>query len=463
MKRFFSFAMLWLLCLSGGSTLAFAAEPLLTLEASELGSVAVHGQKGQTQQLAILFSSEEGLADVDLQAIDDLVAQGLTVAVIDTRLALQRLQGFNQDCLYLPGPLEWISHSVQQQLGFTHYSKPLLLGRGEGGVLVYASLVQAPALAFAGGVSVDVASFRLGFGKPLCNLDRNRLEPHDQRFDPGYALGGWWQVGTTTALKNGVGQFVKAADEASQNLVTLLEQPAPLSRSYGEAAQQVLKSPSQSELAQTLEDLPLVEVSSQSTTRTLVIIYSGDGGWRDLDQSLGELLKQKDLAVLGIDALRYFWSKRTAEESALDLARILIHYRKAWQIENVVLVGYSFGADILPAIYNHLPAPLQSSVRLISLLVPAFKADFSIQVSGWFGADASDEAMPLAPEIARIDRTKLQCFYGTDEADESLCLDPVMQGSEIIARPGGHHFDENYDIIAEQISSAIQRRLAAKR
>ncbi len=85
MKRFFSFAMLWLLCLSGGSTLAFAAEPLLTLEASELGSVAVHGQKGQTQQLAILFSSEEGLADVDLQAIDDLVAQGLTVAVMKNR------------------------------------------------------------------------------------------------------------------------------------------------------------------------------------------------------------------------------------------------------------------------------------------------------------------------------------------------------------------------------------------
>ncbi|HNB21882.1 MAG TPA: AcvB/VirJ family lysyl-phosphatidylglycerol hydrolase, partial [Candidatus Melainabacteria bacterium] len=89
--------------------------------------------------------------------------------------------------------------------------------------------------------------------------------------------------------------------------------------------------------------------------------------------------------------------------------------------------------------------------------------DFSIQVSGWFGADASDEALPLAPEVARIDRAKLQCFYGTDEAAESLCLDPVMQGSEIIARPGGHHFDENYDIIAEQISSGLQRRLAAKR
>ena len=60
---------------------------------------------------------------LDRQAIDDLVAQGLTVAVIDTRLALQRLQGFNQDCLYLPGPLEWISHSVQQQLGFRPVEK----------------------------------------------------------------------------------------------------------------------------------------------------------------------------------------------------------------------------------------------------------------------------------------------------------------------------------------------------
>jgi len=158
--------------------------------------------------------------------------------------------------------------------------------------------------------------------------------------------------------------------------------------------------------------------------------------------------------------LRYFWSKRTPEETARDLTRIILHYRESWDIENVVLVGYSFGADILPFIYNRLPSELKPSVRLISLLAPTLKADFVIQVSDWFGEEDDPEALPIAPEVAKIDPDKLQCFYGLDEVDGSLCSDSVMRRSERISRPGGHHFDENYAIIANQINTAIKRKLA---
>ena len=435
-----------------------AAERLLSVDTGEFGPVSVYGQKTVTEHFAVMFSSEAGLTDADRQAIDGLVEQGMTVAAVDTRLALQTLKGFDKECLYLPGPLEWVSHAAQRQLNFPQYSEPLLLGRGEGGLLVYASLAQAPPLSFPGGASADLPSARLSLGKKFCNLDNNRLEEQTQTLATGYLLEGWWRVGGTTSLSSEASDFVRSVSQFNKDRITLLAQPAPLLELYGDAAKVVLKRLTEAEKAKTLDDLPLVEVSAQSTTKTLAIIYSGDGGWRDLDRSLGDLLKAKGFAVLGVDALRYFWSKRTPDDTARDLARMIVHYRQAWGIEKVVLVGYSFGADILPFAYNRLPADLQAPVRLLSLLAPSIKADFAIQVSGWFGGGSSPEALPLSPEIGRIAPTKLQCFYGTEEAEESLCMDTAMKQSERISRPGGHHFDENYSAIAEQIMAGVQAR-----
>ena len=48
----------------------------------------------------------------------------------------------------------------------------------------------------------------------------------------------------------------------------------------------------------------------------------GDGGWRDLDKTMGEWMAQQGVHVVGFDALRYFRSKRRPEEFAADLAAI---------------------------------------------------------------------------------------------------------------------------------------------
>lgn len=450
-----------LMCLFGGCSPSQAADRILGIDTSEFGLISVYGQKTPSQHLAILFSSEQGLIDADRQAIDQLVEQGMSVAVIDTKLALSALKTLNEECLYLPGPLEWVSNNIQQKLNFEHYSRPVLLGNGEGALLVYISLAQAPPLAFHGGMSANLASSRLSLGKKFCDMDKNTLEAQSQRVDSTYPLDGWWRVGNEFGSMNpSVDAFIQSAIQSNENSVLLLSKPAALAKLYGDAATIVLRVPTAEEVSQMLKDLPLIEVSSQSKVKTLIIIYSGDGGWRDLDRSLGDLLKTQDFAVVGVDALRYFWSKRTPEETARDLTRIILHYRESWDIENIVLVGYSFGADILPFIYNRLPSELKPSVRLISLLAPTLKADFVIQVSDWFGEEDDPEALPIAPEVAKIDPDKLQCFYGLDEVDGSLCSDSVMRRSERISRPGGHHFDENYAIIANQINTAIKRKLA---
>src|SRR4029453_5888217 len=103
---------------------------------------------------------------------------------------------------------------------------------------------------------------------------------------------------------------------------------------------------------------------------------------------------------------------RGPDETARHLARILEHYGELWHTHRVALIGYSFGADFLPFAFNRLPESLRAEVELITLLAPARSAAFEVPWEGWLGAAPSGEALPLAPEIVRIDPSRLQCVFG---------------------------------------------------
>ncbi|MFU1924381.1 AcvB/VirJ family lysyl-phosphatidylglycerol hydrolase, partial [Klebsiella pneumoniae] len=78
-----------------------------------------------------------------------------------------------------------------------------------------------------------------------------------------------------------------------------------------------------------------------------------------------------------------------------------------------VLAGYSFGADILPAIYNRLPGKDQQQVKAMLLLALARTGSFEIEVEGWLGK-AGEEAA-TGPEMARLPAAKVFCIYGAEE------------------------------------------------
>jgi len=68
------------------------------------------------------------------------------------------------------------------------------------------------------------------------------------------------------------------------------------------------------------QKLPLVEVpSTRGASDTLVVFVSGDGGWAAIDKSISKVLADNGLPVVGLNALQYFWTKRTPDTAARDL------------------------------------------------------------------------------------------------------------------------------------------------
>ncbi|MEG1681798.1 MAG: AcvB/VirJ family lysyl-phosphatidylglycerol hydrolase, partial [Stenotrophomonas sp.] len=201
--------------------------------------------------------------------------------------------------------------------------------------------------------------------------------------------------------------------------------------------------------AQGVATLPLVEMPVAGSKR-LVVLISGDGGWRDLDKGLAHELNQRGISVVGWNSLRYFWKKRSAAQLGTDLDSVLRTYRQRWQTDDVALVGYSFGADVLPFAYPLLSEEQRRPVRLVSLLGLAHGATFEVRVGGWLGWFRAQE-VPVRSALAGLQPVAHQCIYGTDEKD-SLCRDlrgdAHMQVREL---PGGHHFDRDPSKLAQII------------
>ncbi|MGE8497000.1 MAG: virulence factor family protein [Pseudomonas sp.] len=201
--------------------------------------------------------------------------------------------------------------------------------------------------------------------------------------------------------------------------------------------------------------MPVIERPAKQPNDTLTLFYSGDGGWRDLDRDVAEHMVTAGYPVVGVDTLRYYWQHKTPEQSAADLSRLMQHYRDTWHVKRFVLAGYSFGADVLPAIYNRLPASDQQQVDALLLLAFARSGSFEIAVSGWLGKDGAEAA--TGPELRQVPAAKVLCLYGSEEAAESGCTEAGAPG-EHVQITGGHHFDGDYQALAERLLAAIKAR-----
>jgi type IV secretory pathway VirJ component len=201
--------------------------------------------------------------------------------------------------------------------------------------------------------------------------------------------------------------------------------------------------------------MPVVEVPAAKPSPNVTLFYSGDGGWRDLDRTVAEEMAAQNYPVVGVDALRYFWEHKIPEQAAADLSATMAYYRKHWGAKKFVLAGYSFGADIMPVVYNRLPAQDKVSVALLVLLALAKNADFEIHVSGWMGQSAGEQ--PISPELAQIPKAKILCVFGEEEKTDTACMDLVNSEAKVLELPGGHHFDQDYSKLTGKILDVYRK------
>lgn len=421
-------------------------------------------EKGLPTSAVVLFSGEQGWGEQEKAMASRLVAQGSLVIGVDTPAALRRMTEQTDSCVEIVGEIENVSHNTQYELDTPSYHFPVVSGIGLGGAMAMAVASQTETATIDSFVVVDPLT-ALPSSKPLCALGPQQPQPRPTADGQGmtYALPGGdkpfsLDIGLTTAAT--AETHTLAADWVKSSPGDVV------SHNSSHTPQETLVSMVRSELAAAesshntsgddVSDLPLEELPVSTPSDTIAIFYSGDGGWRDLDKDLSGYLQAAGLPVVGVDVLRYFWTEQTPQQSAKDLARIIRSYKSKWKAKKVLLIGFSFGADLLPILYNQLPHRERASVTQITLLGLSKAATFEVSMESWL--NHKSESAPLTlPQVARINPRLIQCFYG-EEDKLNVCPQLESTGVEVIHTTGGHHFDEKYDQLAQKVLAGLKQR-----
>ena len=412
-----------------------------------LGSIAVYRPSALPKGVVIALSGRQGWDGDSAGFARRLAARGALVAGISTPDFLKALDG-SKRCVNPNYGILALARDLQHRFAMPMYRKPVLIGRGEGAALAYAALASGPNGAYAAVLSDDFTPILPG-ARSWCRSGSLKIaairRPYrGWAFAPSHRLPSPW-IALSDGGRNRLPAFVARTGSgrllfraADQRDAALLSQVQPwLTPMMGSVALPV--------------DLPITIVTDPAAPRTgmMAVIYSGDGGWVGLDRDVAAQLAHAGIPVVGVDSLSYFWSQRTPQGAAHDLAAIIRGYSQHWQRQKVLLVGYSFGADVLPYIAGSLPPPLRARVERISMLGLSPSADFQFHLSSWLNMDATRQ-YPTIPAIMRLRGLSLLCVRGAQENDSACPAIPAGL-ADVAVVPGGHHFDRNAPLLVNRM------------
>lgn len=325
-------------------------------------------------------------------------------------------------CPELAGHIEDTTLRIEREQAIAPYVTPVLAGAGLGRDAARSLALQADSHRIAGVIAVHTTTMRPDTIS-ACAIDKAALASAD----------------------------VSAATTASFMALREIEDG---DESAAEEAAEALGKDAGPHGPGDLSDLPLYVSEPAEPAHRLAVVLTGDGGMGQLNVDLATALTRRGVGVVTIDSRRYFWAKRDPGEVATDLKRIIKHYRAAWPVDRVALVGYSFGGDALPLVYNRLSKRIKSIVSVVSLLSIAPATDMRVELSD----DDYPNEIALLPEAARIDAPNVQCIYGQEDRMAALACPALAKARPdfaILREAGGHGFSGDAERLADIIVAPL--------
>jgi type IV secretory pathway VirJ component len=426
----------------------------------------------------ILFISGDGgwnLGVVDMAKA--FVNLDVLVVGIDIVKYLKKIQNTTRECIYPAADMENLSKFVQKKYKITPYKQPVLVGYSSGATLVYALLAQAPANTFMGGISLGFCP-DIEIKKPLCSgsgLKTHFLKKGVYYLDVSHIPA---PLVVLQGADDKVCDFKTTATYISKikeaEIVALpkvghgfTHQPSwiPQMKDGYKKIKEIHNDknlPKNLTIANSISKIDVSQfpitltLAAKNDTLPLALLISGDGGWTSFDQNVATELALAGITVIGWDALKYFWDSKTPEKTTADMALVLEYYMQSLQKRKVILVGYSFGADVLPFIYNRLPDELKLNIETVVMMSPDETADFEIHVLDMININNLDNEYNVSKEIVKIGAKKSLAIFGSEE--DSLLENQLRKiNLKVQCLDGSHHYNNNTKGVAEIIVKNLNK------
>ncbi len=452
-----------------------------SLNYGAFGNVKIYRPKGIPTGLVLFVSGDGGWNKGVIDMTEDIMTEGAFVVGINIRQYIRNLRKEHIQCYYPAGDFEMLSLMIQKRYNFSQYYKPTLVGYSSGATLVYGVLSQAPANTFKGAISLGFCP-DIEIDKPLCEGSGLRqyilkagksfyLEANDNLTAPFIVLLG---LDDQVCLLNDVERFMKQVKMGELVALPKVGHGFSVTKNwlpqFMEAYKRIQKAPSyaeqkaaqnsvlQSEHLRPLSvNMPITLIpTALRDTLPIALFVSGDGGWTSFDQSIAEDLAKKGIPVIGLDAQKYFWKFKTPDVVAADLAKVIQHYAQQWNRRKFILMGYSFGASLVPFIAERFSQPVKNDMQCLFSLSPDETADFEIHITDMLSLGSKKDTYDVVSQIKKVEKLHPICLFG-DKENVDVRRKFANTGVKMLTIPGNHHYNRNANAVADAIFNEINR------
>lgn len=194
--------------------------------------------------------------------------------------------------------------------------------------------------------------------------------------------------------------------------------------------------------------------------RVAAVLLSGDMGFKvGMGPKIAQRLAADGIPVLGVNSLVYFRKHRSPAEIEAFVSDTVRRGLAFGHAQKLVLIGQSFGADMVQVGITGLPPALRAKVALVALVVPGDTVQYQASPAELLDFDKPDaQAIPTGRQLTWVSTL---CVYGREETN-SLC--PLLSAPNVhkVALPGPHSLNRNADALYGQLKMAIDHAAPAR-
>jgi len=195
--------------------------------------------------------------------------------------------------------------------------------------------------------------------------------------------------------------------------------------------------------------------------RPLVLLLSGEGGWRSFDDVLAAMLTDAGYWVGGFDAMKYFWEP---QDDRAALARDVRSCLDALAVRagregdaGVLLAGFSFGADLAPWVAGS--EGIRDRVRGLVMISPDETGSLEFRLTELMGFDAKDHTFSVAEALRSAAGIPVLMLHGEKDTKSAagVLVASASEPKRLLTVPdANHHFTGQEEKLRAQLLAGIE-------
>ena len=199
--------------------------------------------------------------------------------------------------------------------------------------------------------------------------------------------------------------------------------------------------------------VPATAAPARRNEGLAAVLVSGDMGFKiGMGPRIARRLADHGIPVLGVNSLVYFRERRTPAEVRALIADAVRRGLAFGHARRLLLIGQSYGADMVHVGLTGLPPDLRARLAMVALVVPTDTVMYRASPAETLGLVAADA--PAIDTARRLDWVPTLCVHGAEETD-SLCPMLHAPNVQVVAMPGGHKLHDDADGLFARIMAAV--------